>query len=435
MLISIKVQNFRSIKEEQAFSLEASGGKSKPDNYFEVDTPQGSIKLLAGAVVYGPNASGKSNFFRAVSALKWFVENAAQLKVGERIACYEPFRLDTATATAPVSFEVVFIVEHVRYTYAISFGASEVVAERLMYYPEGKKRLVYEREKHDAQTDTIKLGKSVGKKGIDLEIFKNQLFLSRFGSEKPHPQLTKVFAFFQELDVWNASDEINIQLLKHEMAARLTTSGEDSDFARKVSELVSVSDTGIAEIFVREARAEDFKLPEFIPDDVKEKIFQENKMRTFARHARYDGAEVSGFEDFELEEESVGTQALFAIDGLLLKKLEQGGVVFIDEFNNSLHPHLARFLVRLFLSKVANPHHAQLVIATHEIELMTKDMLRQDQIWFTEKDKRGQTTLYAADDFDDVRDDSAFDRLYLNGKFLALPRLKTSRFLLQTPQA
>lgn len=435
MLISIQVENYRSLKEPQVFSLEASPGKSKQENFFQAETKNGPLRLLKGAVVFGPNASGKSNFFKAISTIRDLITGSALLPAGESLKGYEPYRLDVTSLAAPIRFEFKFLIDAVRYAYSVGFSRNEITEEKLSYWPEGKVSMLFERLTGSAEFDEIRLGKSAEKTGIQRRLFKNQLFLSRFGTSDPHVQFTPVFSFFHDLEVWNASDSHGSKNLKREIEKRLAQMDKRSGFWKSMNRLISSADTGIQEIIVREAAEGEFNFPDFVPAEVKERFFQDNRHQTFARHTLFENGTPSGYADFDFEDESAGTQALFAIGGLLLQKLESGGTIFIDEFNNSLHPNLARFLVRLFMSDTANPHHAQLIIATHEIELITKDMFRKDQIWFTEKDKFGRTSLYSADDFEDVRDDSAFDRLYLNGKFQALPRLRTSAFLLQNPQA
>lgn len=112
-----------------------------------------------------------------------------------------------------------------------------------------------------------------------------------------------------------------------------------------------------------------------------------------------------------------------------MKRLEQGGVLFFDELDNSLHPKLSKFLVRLFNNPVSNTKNAQLVVATHEVTLLDKEVFRKDQIWFCEKDKYGVTEIFSAKDFDGVRDDTPFDKWYMNGKFGGQPKIKELEFI------
>jgi hypothetical protein len=136
-----------------------------------------------------------------------------------------------------------------------------------------------------------------------------------------------------------------------------------------------------------------------------------------------------GVRELPLYQESAGTNVLFALGGIILRRLEQGGVLFFDELDNSLHPKLSKFLVRLFNNPVSNTKNAQLVVATHEVTLLDKEVFRKDQIWFCEKDRYGVTEIFSAKDFDGVRDDTPFDKWYMNGKFGGQPKIKELEFI------
>jgi AAA15 family ATPase/GTPase len=120
---------------------------------------------------------------------------------------------------------------------------------------------------------------------------------------------------------------------------------------------------------------------------------------------------------------------LFALGGIILKRLEKGGVLFFDELDNSLHPKLSKFLVRLFNNPRSNSQNAQLVLATHEVTLLDKEVFRKDQIWFCEKDQFGSTEIFSAKEFEGVRDDTPFDKWYVNGKFGGQPKIKELEFI------
>ncbi|NEP43038.1 MAG: ATP-binding protein, partial [Okeania sp. SIO2H7] len=130
-----------------------------------------------------------------------------------------------------------------------------------------------------------------------------------------------------------------------------------------------------------------------------------------------------------LEQESVGTQILYALGGLILLVLEIGYVIIVDELDNSLHPKLCKFLIKLFHNPVSNPKNAQIIFATHETTLLDRELFRKDQIWFTEKDKYGATELFSAQDFEGVKDDVPFDEWYLQGKFGGEPNIKEIEFI------
>jgi uncharacterized protein len=154
---------------------------------------------------------------------------------------------------------------------------------------------------------------------------------------------------------------------------------------------------------------------------------EDNRIRIQGRHPVYEHGQRVAHEDFDFQENiSLGTNAMFAIGGMILKKFDKGGLVVFDELDNSLHPKMTRFLIQLFHNPNINKANAQIVFSTHEPLLMDKEMFRSDQIWFTEKNKFGETELYSAQDFEGVREDIPFDKWYMAGKFGALPNIQES---------
>ncbi|MEM7657785.1 MAG: ATP-binding protein [Bacteroidota bacterium] len=435
MIVSFSVENYRSIHQSQELSLEAGSSKAFFDNVVSVPAKPDPLRLLKAAVVYGPNASGKSNLLRAFYALIWLVQHSADLSVGRSIDCYDPFRLAPKRATAPTSFTLVFVLDGVRYAYAISFDRTRILHERMTHYPEGRTALVFERQTENPDFDQVKLGAKIRKALTARKLFKNQLFLSQFGKVEPHPQLTPLYQYLDQVQIWNATDEMRLRKWHQQQLHELLNEDPEGQLLRRLEALISSLDTGITALQVRGAEEEDFQFPGFFPDAVREQVIQQYNMQVFAYHPVYEGEQLIGQEAFKLEEESRGTQVLFGLAGLILTVLDQGGVLMFDELDNSLHPDIVRFLVQLFLNPTSNPHGAQLIVATHEVSLLEKGLLRRDQIWFTQKNQQGETELYSVYDFDGIREDSAFDRLYRNGKFQALPKVKSSRYLYETPQA
>ncbi|TAE46478.1 MAG: ATP-binding protein [Bacteroidetes bacterium] len=428
MVILFRLENFRSIKSVQEISLEASGANGRPDNFSEIETKGKPVRVLKSAVVYGPNASGKSNVILGLHALRWLVLNSVQLKLDENIPCYEPFKLDPVTTSLPVRFELQFIHRHIRYEYEIAFTQKAIQTERMTYYPEGRRSLLFEREVSAGGPDRVLVRKSIKKSQIP-GLFHNQLFLSRFGSLEPHELFTPLYQFFQELEVWNAADAIRMRQLRQRITEDMLHLPSDAPFFQQLNQLIVSADTGIQAVRVEEAQEDEFRFPDFLPGSLRTEFIRQNRVRTFARHAIYKEGKEAGYTEFDFEEESAGTQVLFGLGGIALEVLHKGGVLIFDELDNSLHPDLVRFLVRLFLNPNSNPHHAQLVFATHEVSLLDKGLFRKDQIWFTQKNRQGETDLYGLADFEGIRDDAPFDRLYMNGKFQALPRVKASVFL------
>ncbi len=156
---------------------------------------------------------------------------------------------------------------------------------------------------------------------------------------------------------------------------------------------------------------------------------EQNRIRLETEHIVYSKEEKKGIAFLAFEQESAGTKVLFALGGAILKILETGGTIFFDELDNSLHPKLCKFLVRLFNNPVTNKKNAQLIFTTHEVTLLDKGIFRKDQIWITDKDKFGNTDLYSIKENSSLRDDMPFDKWYMNGKFGGQPKIKEIEFI------
>ena len=177
MVLDFSFTNFRSFKDKTEFTLKADSLKSKIDNTFEVEFNSGnSISLLKTAVVYGANASGKSNFIKAFLAFTWLIQNSHKFELDkQQINCFEPFELDVNTQNSPVNFKISFIIKAVKYDYEISFNKQKIVFEKLDFSPKGQTSNLFERVlSNDSDYDTIELGKLLVDKRIPKKIFKNQ---------------------------------------------------------------------------------------------------------------------------------------------------------------------------------------------------------------------------------------------------------------------
>lgn len=432
MVIDFSFANFRSFRDSTTFTLRADSSKSKIDNTFEVGFNSGNaVSLLKTAVVYGANASGKSNLIKAFLAFTRLVQNSHKFELDkQQMSGYDPFELDITTQDAPVKFKISFVVETIKYDYEISFDRQKIVFEKLDFSPKGQTANLFERVlSSDGDYDTIELGKNLADKRIPKRIFKNQLYLSRFGADVPHDQLTPIYRYLTSISVWDASEKFTIAELSKKIAA-LIAQPENEKLKDSLSKLIRISDTKIENISSRELKREDFKLPDEIPGEIVDKFYESNKVRTFSYHKVFDGKNEKGIKEFDFnEKESAGTVVLFALGGKILQTLETGGGIVFDELDNSLHPKLCKFLIRLFNSKVSNPKNAQLIFATHEVTLLDKDVFRKDQIWFTKKDKFGCSELYCANEFEGIRDNTNFELWYRTGKFGGNPKIKEIEFI------
>ena len=181
----------------------------------------------------------------------------------------------------------------------------------------------------------------------------------------------------------------------------------------KLSKLIKGADTKINDISIEKSR-----------ENLSRSTFQEI-FSVFGIHDVYSNSKIESLYELPLKEESVGTQSLYTIGADILKVLDKGGVIAIDELDTSLHPYLTKMIVMLFQSEKTNPYNAQLIFTTHDVTLLDRDLIRRDQIWLSEKDEKGVSDLFSLQDFEGLREDTPFDKWYLSGKFGGLPQIKS----------
>ena len=422
MLVEFTVANFRSIKTSQTFSLvKGTGSEREEQNSFSskaLSTPG----LLRSAAIYGANAAGKSNFIKALAAMKRVVvESAAKLGPGDRLPV-TAFCLDSEAEQLPTEFEVSFIAMGVRYQYGFSVNCDRVVEEWLLAYPKGRPQRWFDRIwEEGAQKYEWEMGAEFkGKKQLWKDSTRsNALFLStavQLNSE----QLAPVYDWFKNtlrttgVKGWNVSYS--------------TSLCENEQSRAEIVEFLQAADLGIDDIKVVKETFDVSRLPSELPDKVKQQIVETldgEVLDVKTLHRTTDGRTVS----LDLDEESDGTQKIFAFAGPWLDSLKKGNVLFIDELHDNLHPKLVRFLVELFHSAETNPNNAQLVFTTHETSILSQEVFRRDQIWFCEKDDLSATELTPLTDFSPRKGRENLELSYLSGCYGALPyvgKMKTA---------
>jgi AAA15 family ATPase/GTPase len=424
MILNIGFKNYRSFKDLVNFSMIAEPSKSKSKNVSNITIGKGDkIRLLNVATIFGANASGKSTLLRGMYEISRFIVNK-DITVGSNIEAYDPFAFFEETKIQPVEFTIDFIIDKIKYTYSIAFTKKNILNEKLIYFPNNKSVDLFHRHNTDNAEIVTHHGiigsKSKNKK---IEIFHNQTILSKFGSDIPDEITSLVFLYFKDLSVINA---VNSGMLSSYNKVLKKECDEDKAFFTRINEIIKFVDTGINKLSLSKADEEEFKFPDDFSEDLKSKIIEDNKYKLVSLHNYYKNEElIRDNEPFPFNEESHGTKKLFTLSGVLLRAIDKGQPIFIDEFETSLHPFLSKTLISLFQNKKINKKNAQLIISTQDSNLFDRYLLRKDQIWLTEKDKYGKTDLFSLQDFSDVREDTPFEKWYLAGKFGALPKIKS----------
>lgn len=420
MILNISVKNYRSFRDLTTFSMVAESSKSKEENVFvhKFLNNKDEIRVLNTALIFGANASGKSNILRIVSNIVDFIVRSKP-KLGETISIASPFKFDLATQKNPIEFFLEFIIDNIRYKYKISFDTNRIIQETLSYFPQKKEVVVFDRiapENPQSFVHVIKIGPSSKQRRI--EVFHNQSLLSIFGSDIPDEIISNVYRFFTKIEVIEAFDTRASLFLRNEISNKVMG---DPKLLAKINALVKLADTGLIGFEVSE---NDLSLPKELNLKETQILYERFRYSLSGIHHLFDKGKLQNtIEYLPFNEESNGTKAIFSLGGKMIDVIEKGGLLLIDELESSLHPFLSKLLISLFQNKRINKLNSQLIFTTHETTLLDRNFFRKDQIWFAEKKENGATDLFSLQDYSDVREDTPFDKWYLAGKFGGIPNI------------
>lgn len=411
MLLNFKVKNYRSIKNEIVLDLQATSDKTMVT---EATFEQEKAPLLKSAAIYGPNASGKSNIMKAFVVFRMMIlESLLRSNLTTNLP-NEFFKLSEETENRPSFFEMTFLLDSDIFTYGFEINKERICGEWLKQ----KKGNITLFERNNQKIQSNKNYFKEATKILKDQTLERVLFLSVLASNKK-PLSRKIIEFIQKTNFipgTNRGSTLNYtfdQFLNN------------PDMVDKIKKFVVEADFGIKDIKASEkmVSAEQIKN---MPDKFKDLLFKENsqiaqRSLKFLYEKYNIGGKKIGNEllDF-FAEESEGTQQMFALSAPIINTLEKGSVLFIDEIDASLHPILCQYLISIFNSKGKNPNNAQLIFTTHDISLLDGNFLRRDQIYFTDKNKKGETALFSLADISE-RKGVNFAKRYLEGRYNALP--------------
>ncbi len=416
MLLEFKVKNFRSVKDWQGFSMLA---ENKVKELSETVIDKSGYSFLSSAIVYGRNASGKSNLLEAFRALQILVFESAEFKDKQRIPPYDPYRLCSKSTKEAVEFSVDFLAkDNIRYVYSIGFTEFEIEYENLVFYPKSQPATLFNREKNKKTVYGEYL--TGRKKDIEDLLYPNQLFLSKVGTEK-NEQLRIPYSFFSQHMFASTIHDTDYDDLLIQIFTRKMGKNDIPYFKANIDKLMRVADTGIERIIIKEEEIDESSLPEDMSSDKKRELLEKYKYKVRTVHKIFESNKVSGEVEFRLQDESTGTMKLLAVGGLILEALADGQVLIIDELDKSLHPKLTKALINLFHNKKTNPNNAQLIFATHDVSLLDNELFRRDQVWFAEKEYEGCSHYYAISDIQGIRSNVPYEKWYMSGRFGAMP--------------
>ncbi len=415
MLIEFKTKNFASFKNEVVLSMVASSITENETNCFR----QGeTLTLLKSAAIYGANSSGKSNLIKALGFMRQFVIDSSKEGQAGDLISVDPFRLSQETEEEPSSFEVTFVQQGIPFRYGFSANRSHITEEWLFYTPAVKEIALFERYANKIKIHPKKFKEGQYLNNEDHETSRtrnNALFLSvvaQFDGEISK----QVIEWFRMLAIISGSDD---HVYRKFSGKKLLNEIHN----KKVVNLLKSVGLNI------ESLTYEFIL-DIPPDNLKKLLKAETKFVTdklFVGKKKYDSyGQEGGLVSWDVARESKGTQKIINLSGPLFDVLENSRILIVDEFDARLHPLMTKALISLFHSPETNPGKAQFIFATHDTNLLSSELFRRDQIWFTEKDQSDSTDLYSLAEYklegnQSVRKDASYEKNYIAGKYGAIP--------------
>ena len=428
MIISFSVENWMSFRDRATFSMVASRERQHGTRVSKLGKYQ--TRVLPIAAIYGGNASGKTNFFKAMSFAKTLVVKGSRL---DSLIPVETFRLDDGETTRPARFAFELLVDETIYDFRFAVTRREVLEERLVKITSTSEKVLYDR-----RDDKPNFAPSLAKDPFLQFAFRgtrdNQLFLTNSVSQKGD-HFRPVYDWFKNTLVLIAPDT-RFELFEQFL--------DEGPLYTAMSELLPRLDTGIARLGSEEIPFENIPLPEPSKLELQEEVQEGEGIRLshplmndrfvvtrkdgeliakklVAFHPKSDGTEAK----FEMRQESDGSQRIIDLLPAFLDLSEQTSqkVYVIDEVDRSLHSLLIRNLIEAYLECCSAETRTQLLLTTHNVMLMDQQLLRRDEMWVTERDASGVTDLFSFSEYEDIRYDKDIRKSYLQGRMGGVPRI------------
>ncbi len=417
MLIDFTVENYRSIREPITLSAIAQSHKrNQTDNKITkpISFPKRKLELLPVLGIFGANASGKSNVLNALQKVLTFISSSNRYDKSpdsQRYNFVRPFLLNSASAKSPTKFALRILSQGNIYIYNLSILQNVITEEKLEYIPQelerASTRLIFHRIRNNkSQRYDVENGKEFGEEYRELQtsLKESQAFLGFMKSNLKNDLLYPILIW---LGFYWESNSLDDEFFDQRFSCVILENLKNHypNLKSKVLETLKKFDVGI----------EDFEIKK------TKNALDKDDFEVWITHRTNKGTT-----KWLLEEESLGTRKLFTLATKLFFTFEDGGLMLVDELGASTHPNINREIVKLFQNRKINKNNGQLIFTSHDSSLLSKGILRRDQIWYTQKLEDGSTDLYPLSDFG-IRNDLAIDKAYLDGRFKAVPFLPGER--------
>ena len=442
MLIRFTIENFLSFKDRVEFSLIPSKGTLKPQHK---TNPVKGTSVLKTAVVFGANASGKSNLIKAIEFGK---KQILKGTMAEQPIEFEKFKLDKKSIKENARIEYEIQHKNKNYAFGFVFNSKEIIEEWLFEINKKTEIKIFER----TNTNHFVFPALFKKNNKDEQQFiaftakgtpRNQLFLTQIRNTNIKENVTDIADILNVIDWFQ--NALTVIYPNSKTVDKKFELLENNNLIKIFTEMLDYFDTGIDGIVFKDIEFEKIDLPEAVKEDIKNNLLSDksekkgallsnpeddkyyiitknNKNELNAKLLKTKHNVVGGkYELFDLTNESDGTRRIMDLIPLIIDYFKGGNVFIVDEIERSLHPNLVYDLFGFFLEKCENIN-SQFIVTSHETTLLNQKLLRKDEIWFTVKDKQGISHLHSLEDYN-IRFDKEIRKDYLLGRFKGVPKL------------
>ncbi len=429
MIISFSIENWMSFRDKVTFMMTASKERQHSERVPKL--PKYQTRNLPIATIYGGNASGKTNFFKALNFAKGLVVKGTR---PESLIPVEPFKLDARAAEKPSRFSFELLINEIIYEFSFSATRKAILEEKLVKIAPASEMILYDRREGKPNFD-----KSLEHKEFLAFAFQgtreNQLFLTNSVSQKVE-NFKPVYDWFKD----------TLELIAPDSRFEPFEQFIDEEHPRysTMNEMLKQLDTGITHLGGEVIPFENIPMPDLLKNQLQEELKDGMSMRLRTEpinerfvvtrknneliakklvtyHPKADGSEAK----FEIRYESDGSQRVIDLLPAFLDLSAENSkkVYVIDEVDRSLHTLLTRRLLDAYLSNCSPESRSQLLLTTHDVLLMDQQLLRRDEMWVAERDSSGASKMISFSEYKDVRYDKDIRKSYLQGRLGGIPRI------------
>jgi hypothetical protein len=413
VLLDIEIKNLKSFKNQTIFSMEAEN-KIEDRNSFEVEVGKEKFELLKTAVLFGGNASGKSNFTSVLSIFRYYLFNKGIEKYNK-----EGFRFGEEDKNSTIKVRNVVDDKIYEYILEINFNIKKIIKEKL-YITALERKLVFERENNKI----VKYDKEIFSEYeitigfINETLTDSDSVISRIIEWRVPEEIEKYIFYIDKIKINNYSDDLGKYIYENKNNKKLVI-----EFLKKIG--IIVNDIEVYreknEFFLKNIReSKEFQI---LSEKEQEKLLSQIAY-IYRIYFVYEDNQKQKYK-LEYYEQSAGTQKILSMFFPIYNLLNNGGVMIIDELDITLHYSLIKEIIKMFNSVEYNRKNAQLIFTTHNLLLLDFNLFREDQIWFLENnDVSTGTELYSLSDIEGYEKNKYLLRDYLNGNFGGIPKLE-----------